>query len=572
MRSLFALCALAALAGVCADPPETSLSNEPLVDVANVSDAASAAAASAEAAELARVERLMNENDLPSDLHLAEPSQGDEEEEEDGDGKAAELPPPVVRIGTAEAPLVDITPNDLYATLENTTFVLLFMQASWCSACKTVRKEYERAAQLAFSLKLPVLFARMDAQEYTDFAKDELGVERLPTFLFFRNHGSAQEDFPLLTTAEAFVAGAAKLIGSDLELTPAKVFDESPLDVATWIFFRGTPDGKLLSTLLFYEPPGLVGDAASAAAALYRTFDGAAKDLMRFSNLRFAICRKEDVLREFELPLDRATVVLYTDHDEGRFEYDGALNASELRSWMLVHDTPLVTDVWHRTMQGMRARVKTFALFFVREAHMDHYPSLQRVRAGLQEVALALVARGLVRRGEFTIGIADGEKYVDWMRAFALPTGRLPAAGIEMTTTKTLVGLDDFAVEASGGLPPGPDGAPYALSELASAADRQALADLEAQASATPATVAVAADGDIAISTDVPHVAPAADRLPWVRVPVSELIESFSHHLRRFAARSALNAALGGAESGSKPTSDSAPPQDSSASPAPSPA
>lgn len=430
--------------------------------------------------------------------------------------------------------------------------------APWCGVCKGIKKEYERAAQLARKLGLPVVFARLDANAHVQFAKEEFGVERLPTFVLFRGHGASSEEFPMLTTAEAYVAGMAKLVGSPLDLTPAKVFDEDPLDVASWIFWRGTSDGKLQTTLLFYDPPreGMSVEAAAAADAAFATFDAVAKDLMRFSNLRFAICRKPDVLAEFEIPTDRHSLVLYKEHDEGRSLYEGPADAAALRAWVLAQDTPLVTDVWHRTLQGFRKRVRTLALLFVREAQFEHYATLQRLKEGLQQVAYALEARGLVRRGEFTIGIADGQKYKEWVKAYGLKTDRLPAIGVEFTPAQKLTALPDFAEEASGGLPEGPEYAGYTLAPLAPRAERLAAAAAatpseiaaNATASAAPAdaAAAVSADGSVASATtspvagEAPHTAPAQEKLAWVRVPVDALVARFEEY---FAAQEAAAAA-----------------------------
>jgi thiol-disulfide isomerase/thioredoxin len=328
--------------------------------------------------------------------------------------------------------------------------------APWCNTCKTIRKEYERAARLAWDLKLPVSLARLnvDKAESVEFAKDTMGIVNLPTFVLFKGSVEEVNEFPVLTTAEAFVAGLGKMIGSELDLTPAKVFsDEGPIDVASWIFWRGTSDGKLQTTLMYYSPPqeDLTPEAAKHSEEAFKAFDAAAKELMRFSNLRFAICRRKDVMEAFDIPLDRASLVLYKEHDEGRVEFTGALtdDGEELKKWVLVEDTPLVTDVWHKNLQAFRKRVPNLILFFISGEQFEHYPTITRVKEGLQEVAFTLLGKGLIKKGEFTIAVADGTKYKSWVSNFGLPTGRFPAVGAEYTPKQRMRAFDDFAVEAS---------------------------------------------------------------------------------------------------------------------------
>lgn len=391
--------------------------------------------------------------------------------------------------------------------------------AHWCSACKVLSPEFERAAALVRQHGLSVVLARVDAAAHAEWAKEEIGVERLPTFSLYREHGARAEEFPSLTTGEAVVAGLAKMLGSALELTPAKEFgaDAGALEVAEWLFWRGTGDGKLLTTVVFYEPRGLAGAAAAASAAAFAAFDAAARGLLQFSNLRFAVAREAAVLEAFELPADRHTLVLYKDHDEGRAEYGGAADAAALRAWILREDTPLVTDVWHRTLQGMRRRVRTFALFFVEESQLEHFPTLTRVKAGLRAAVAALEARGLVRRGELTIAVANGQKYKSWRAELGLPAdGALPALGIEHVARRAMYAAPDFALAAGEGIPANATlRRSYRLSALH-----------EALATPSPAAeVALGADG-----APAPTEHPAADmRVPWVQVPVDAVVDAFAH-------------------------------------------
>ena len=137
---------------------------------------------------------------------------------------------------------------------------------------------------------------------------------------------------------------------------------------------------QMQTTSVLYTPPGLVGAAATAAQELDEAFTAVSKELLRFSNLRFAQVTSLDVLETFGIPTDCATVVTYTDHDEGRAEYAGAATAAALQDFIIRRDVPLVTSIWHKNLQTFRKRVDTLALLFVSEAQHDDPATMARLK------------------------------------------------------------------------------------------------------------------------------------------------------------------------------------------------
>lgn len=342
-----------------------------------------------------------------------------------------------------------------------------------------VAPEYSRAAELGKAMGLPVTFGAVNSELQRDLA-DRLGVTRFPTFLLYRAGDSGEpEAFPTLATAEAMVAGVARMLGvpGAEELSPAKEYsaEATTLDVASWLFWRGGDGGRLATTLVLFAPPlgacegsseggtcsGAGADeqhaaAAAAAAGVEAAFAAAAGAAMTDPGLRFAIVRSEEVMREFEVPLDHASVVVYKDHDEGRAEYDtrlvaGAPSAAAageaMRAWLVAQNVPLVALVSHTTLQRYRANVRTLALLFVDESQTEHLPTLTRLLTELRSVAYALEAEGLVTRGDFTLGLTNGKKYASWLEHYGLPPAVLPALAAEATKTETLYAMPDAGAE-----------------------------------------------------------------------------------------------------------------------------
>jgi hypothetical protein len=361
-------------------------------------------------------------------------------------------------------------------------------------SCKSIKAEVERAASMCVEHLYPFRVGRINADGLGGDNRalaDEYGVDSVPTFFLFHNpahvdrsaadvlaqfeQGAEEEDeawearrrelfahgpraFPVLSTAESMLAGMAKMTDAEVRIMPVKQFgmNDSSFDVASWIFWRGTSDGKIPTTAVLYTPPfhtiieanmksGNASEVLAEAQAMRATFDRTATQLLQFSNLRFASVDSDDIMMDFELPPGKATLVIYTDHDEGRHLYTGPFVPASpkqepeaaqaavdaLQRFILTVDIPLVTTVWHKSLQSSRKRVNLFSLFFVSGRQFEDQVTLARITQSLQGVASALEARGLIQRGNFTIAVADGEKYASWMKTFGLNPLLLPALALE---------------------------------------------------------------------------------------------------------------------------------------------
>lgn len=341
-----------------------------------------------------------------------------------------------------------------------------------------VKPEFERAAQIAANLSLPLSLAAVNADAHAVFAGG-LGVSKFPTLFLFK--AGAPQPFPVLTVGEAFVAGAARMLGlpgADA-LSPVRVFPadaEGPsaaADVAAWLFWRGGVEGAIATTVVLYDPPGLAGEAAAEAAGLSRAFYAAAGELFKNPNVRFATASAPAVLDAFDIPAAAASVVLYKEADEGRVVFplpprgrNRVTDAKALAEWVGAHLVPLVTVVDHRNLERYRARVRRLALFFVDAPQWEHRATSTRLRAELLAAVAPLVAEGLVERGDFTVGLVDGKKYGQWLEHYGYNAtlSGFPALALEDTATQSyflmpardLVPAGACAPPASAAAPPPP--------------------------------------------------------------------------------------------------------------------
>lgn len=423
--------------------------------------------------------------------------------------------------------IAEITPETYNETVVAADNILVEFYAPWCGKCKATRAEFERAAELAATTGIPLKFARLNANDHIDFTKEH-GVSSLPSFVLYRGNGAQLQEFPFLTTAEAVLAGVDRLLGLGKDLSPAKVFTGDALDLASWLFWRGTDDGHVMTTLVVYQPTGADGallPTDAAGAATFAAFDAVSRDLMRYADLRFAVVHDAAIMAEFDLPTDRTSVVIYKEHDEGRVVYDGPADAAALTDWLHRQNTPLVADVWHRTMQKYRRRVPTFALFFLTEAQFDHEPSRNRVMGQLREVAYSLERAGRFRRGEFTIGVTNGEKYRSWLEHFGAPPPHLPAMVVESVAAGTGTIVPDFAAEAASGCPPHPAAGSEEEDYVVKYRPAPWTAEGEAAAAAAPLEETLEVDPE---SGEAKPAVKPADLPVWVHAPVDTLLAHFN--------------------------------------------
>jgi hypothetical protein len=219
----------------------------------------------------------------------------------------------------------------------------------------------------------------------------------------------------------ALFSGLDKLLDLGLDMSPVKNFGDDAAEVANWLFWRGSSDGTIPTTMVLYEPPGLTGASAAAASVLNAAFISVAKELMRFSNLRFASVRSLAVFEAFDLPSDAAHIAMYMEHDEGKVIFGGDPTHDGIKDWVLRYDTPLVAPLTHHNLLAARKRVNHFGVFFLSPEQSEHPGTLNRIFGALDEILYRLEAAGHFRRGELTIGVANGKKYSAWLEEYGKP-------------------------------------------------------------------------------------------------------------------------------------------------------
>jgi len=448
-------------------------------------------------------------------LSLVSPSRADDNNDDDKDIVWLTDAPDAPRPFNPLLRLDELTFDDAVASKPDGLLVEFF--APWCGTCKQVGPEVQRAAWIAHNLSLPVTIAQVDVDRNMNLT-DRYDVTTYPTFLLFAD--GAVQPFPMLTVGEAYVAGLGKILelGEKADVLPAKAFTDG-LELASWLFWRGSNEGKISTSLVFFDP---VPESSNVEDEKARAVFGVvSRELMKNPNLRFAVVRGDPSMADdFDAPTDRATIAIYKDHDEGRVTYSGVMESDKVVSWVKKEMIPLVVVVTHKTLQRYRKNVKFLALFFISDAQADSKATVARILKELGSVAYSLEARGIVERGNFTLGLANGEKYEAWLHYYGLDAENLPALVIERPATEDLYADASGAVEFANDGSCNKDAMIAYRSEMAKIDLEAPVAKVELGARCSPSEVGP--NGET-LAFKRPHpaewVAAGEGFLTWVEVP-----------------------------------------------------
>jgi protein disulfide-isomerase A1 len=296
------------------------------------------------------------------------------------------------------------------------------MMAQWCHICRTFKPEYERCKALAAAVGIEVEFAMVNAED-EEALKDRFELEYYPTFRLFKDGLLETMSGGAPLTGEGVIAGLNQALGR-----PATTFARllTDLDEArAWLFNRGRPDLSMASAVVGYFPPGVTDAAATAA------FEGAAATLS--GSLRFARISSPDLIESFKMPLDRVSLVLFKDFDEGKEVYTGELTAAALEAWTFVRNRPLATVMGTHNIRKLQTEVPVVVHVFTNTRGVEEGRSKSAYLSAMRSVAVDIEAAGLAARGQVIFTLVDGEKYPNWMEVFGLEPSELPAFAIADT-------------------------------------------------------------------------------------------------------------------------------------------
>ena len=355
----------------------------------------------------------------------------------------------------AAGEVLELTDDNLNATIAENEYVLLMFYAPWCGACRRFKPEYEWADQAAAEQGLPLVFARMHADDYADTAAS-FGLSRFPSWVMF--NGSVPSRIHNPFSGPALMTQLHSYFGKPLTSAARELHGLG--GTTDWLFWRGNDFSTLQSAVMAFIPdPEQTGEPLhdpDAAAALVAAFHEASITMVE--RIRFGWTSSTDVLKAFHLPTDRPVIALYKDYDEGKQLYtaprsvDSASDiAGHLVHWVSRNDIPLSTTIDHFNIRHLQRNKNIIVHVFVPEEVSEHPVTKSRLVEAVSAAVLPLEEEGLWSRGDVTVGVTNGQKYHGWLTQFGLARGRFPSFGLSDPASGRFFG-HQLSLEAEGEL------------------------------------------------------------------------------------------------------------------------
>lgn len=340
--------------------------------------------------------------------------------------------------------VVDVAPSDHGAFVRNNDNTLILLTGKGCHLCKRIEREFSRAEWLARTVELPVKFAQVEtnSDEGTALLK-LLNVGALPVMFLNSNKGKQHEFIDEWWSAEPLVADVQRRLGQPQVLPPVRELEDVS-ELGRWLFDRANDQGVFATTAVAFMPhggrhiPALHAENEACAAV----FDNAALNVAFDTSVafrsrpRFARVTHFDVVKAFGMPVDRPSLVVYKDFDEGKAIFNGTCGAAveDTIEFIKSEATPRVVVANHGNIRDHMSHGTGVIHVFVPDQSLDDPRVAKSILTKMQKLMRSLEADKVVERGEFTLFVSNGHQYHNWATDYGLTKYELPAVGMDVVS------------------------------------------------------------------------------------------------------------------------------------------
>jgi len=288
--------------------------------------------------------------------------------------------------------------SDFDAAVAEFKYLLVEFYAPWCGHCKQLAPEYAKAAKSLKESNSEARLAKVDATIESSLA-EKFKVRGYPTIKFF-------------------------ISGEPVEYGGGRTGEE----IVNWLKKKSGPPATTLNSV--DDLANLKKSADVVVVGLFKDLESdAAKQFLTVAqtvdNVVFGISSDSGVIADAAVSGDNS-VVLFKSFDEGRNDFDGSLNADEIKKFIHANQLALVTEFNQETAQKIfGGEIKVHNLLFASRKSAD----FDSILAEFKEAA-----KGSKGRTIFVLVNSDSEENERVMEFFGLkkedaPTVRLISLG-----------------------------------------------------------------------------------------------------------------------------------------------
>jgi protein disulfide-isomerase A1 len=295
-----------------------------------------------------------------------------------------------------------LTSDNFDEVIKQNKYILVEFYAPWCGHCKALAPEYAKAAGSLSDTDLKL--GKVDATVHADLG-ERYKVRGYPTIKFF-------------------------IDGTPIEYSGGRTADE----IVAWLKKKSGPAAVTLSNVdelkKFQEDNevGVVGcfsDVTNDNGALFN------KVANSMDSVSFAITQESAVCDELKIKGDSA--VLLKKFDEGRNDFEGQFDETELKKFISSNQLPLISEFNQETAQKIfGGEIKVHNLLFISKKSSDADKTLTEFKDAAKEY------RGRVIFVLIDTDVDENERVLEFfgLKKEDAPTIRLISLGADMTKYK----------------------------------------------------------------------------------------------------------------------------------------
>ena len=298
--------------------------------------------------------------------------------------------------------------------IESHEQVLVEFYSDTCPACKRMEPVWNRLSCEAKKEFPGLYFAKIEGNHNLDIVQ-AYKITHTPTIAFFQKDIHTPTRFSGGKYYEALKYFIRDMRNEEDKGSPAILLND--LD-QTWMFtfWRGATDQSI--------PPNISGFFETKDCDEYKEYVKAC--VAMGDSIRLAESFNMTVRDAYELPKQRATLVMFRDFDEKESIYEGEWKSEAIVAWAQEYSQKTIGRANADTIKNYFKGSGIMVQLFVNESYVrqDWYDFQDYL---FERVAKPIIENKVMKRNTFSIVASDGVKYAHWMTNAGLQNTELPA-------------------------------------------------------------------------------------------------------------------------------------------------